>query len=151
MRSNDTTVWTAADFDHLSWHDNHVHGISLHEGEHGTGELILDIDFILEWDQVQDGFQFVIAPANLVFHEVSSLRIEIDYGTRSAAMGPFSIDGIERRFEERERYTAQIWSMEINFPSGMIQFEAEGFTQTLRAAPRRSREQRLTNGERSDA
>lgn len=142
------TEWTEADFDQLSWHDNHIHGIQLVEGEHGAGELALDIDFILAWNTTPTGVEFLIAPTDLVFRGVSNLRLELDYGSMSAAMGPFSIQGIERHAEERQRYTAQVWTLEISFPVGRLQFEATGFKQTLRGPGRRCGQQVLSKRER---
>jgi hypothetical protein len=94
--------WTQDDLDSMSWHDNHVHGLCFFEGKQGTGELELDLDYILEWitpaaDSVS--FRYRIAPARLRFHDVTDLAIPIDYASTSAAMESFSIDGIERRFE----------------------------------------------------
>ena len=37
----DKTNWTEADFEVLGWHDNHVHGFSIREGEYGAGFLTL--------------------------------------------------------------------------------------------------------------
>ena len=41
--------WTEAHLSEMSWHDNHVHSVRIVEGEHGSGQLILDIGYILEW------------------------------------------------------------------------------------------------------
>jgi len=145
------TSWTDRDFDRLSWHDNHVHGLSVSEGQYGSGELALDLDFILEWKSGgPDGVQFSIAPATLTFHEVTHLELALDYLTDSASMGPFSIAGIERRLEKRERYTATVWTIVINWPRGKISFEATGFSQVLRAAPILKDQQSLTKSERRD-
>lgn len=46
-------IWTEADYEKFSWHDNHVHGISICEGEHGTGELILDLDYMLNGSRTE--------------------------------------------------------------------------------------------------
>jgi len=123
-------VWTEADFDRMSWHDNHVHGIRFIGGENGEGELVLDIDHILEWLKAEDGgFTFRIQPVTLVFHGVMFPRIAIDYAAATAAFGPFMIDGIERRMESRVRYEAQVWKLPISWPGGEVEFEARGFTQ----------------------
>jgi len=123
-------VWTEADFERMSWHDNHVHGIRLVQGENGEGELVLDIDHILEWQNGEGtGFAFRVQQATLIFHGVMFPRIAIDYASASAAFGPFMIDGIERRVEQRERYEQQIWRLPITWPGGHIEFEARSFTQ----------------------
>ena len=38
--------WTHEQFSEMSWHDNHVHALRVVEGPHGTGELILDLDYV---------------------------------------------------------------------------------------------------------
>jgi hypothetical protein len=132
MPVNLKTSWTDRDFDNLSWHDNHVHGFTISESPYGVGDMTLDLDYILEWLKSESGsIQFRIAPASLTFHNVSDLKLALDYASVSAATGPFSIAGIERRFEHRERYTAIVWIIAINWPKGSISFEATGFTQKL--------------------
>jgi hypothetical protein len=121
--------WTDKDFDSMSWHDCHVHAWRVVEGMHGSGELEFDIDYILEWKREQSEFLFVLVPARLTFHEVSDLRISLDWPKPSAALGPISLSGIERTFEKRAQYTATSWSLPVNWPSGAIDFEATGFTQ----------------------
>lgn len=125
--------------------------MSFQEGEHGSGRLVFDLDYILEWLRKDTGrFQFRIAPATLTFREVTNLRISIDYPAMSAAMAPFSISVIERSFEEQERYTVQIWKMEINFPEGLISFESPGYHQILRGNSMLSDSQILTPSERDE-
>ena len=79
---------------------------------------------------------------------VMSLRVELDYS--STAMGPFQIDGIERRAEERERYIATIWTICTTYPAGSIEFEANGYIQELIAPPIKVDRQWLTPAERGD-
>ena len=122
-------IWTTDDFEGMSWHDCHVHSLRLTEGAHGTGELELDLDFILEWRESRGGFSFVIVPAFLNFREVFGLRLRLDWATPTIAFGPFALKGIERRFEARERHTAVLWRLPANWPEGELEFEASGFTQ----------------------
>lgn len=128
------TKWTQDDFDSMSWHDNYVHALRFVEGKHGAGEFELDLDYILEWLRpaaASDSYRYRIAPARLRFRDVTNLAISMDYGTASAAMGPFSIANINRRTEQRRYYTAVCWQIPINFPPGEIRFEASGFEQLL--------------------
>lgn len=151
MTNENRAQWTDQDFEKLSWHDNYIHGITLVAGEHGAGELVIDIDYILEWMGCnQDGqYQFKIAPAKLTFEEVINLNFSLDYASMSAAMGPFSIDGIERHVEARERYNAIVWTINVSFPAGQISFEASGFRQSLRGDAAVSDEQFLTQEQRT--
>lgn len=131
-------VWTDADYDKMSWHDAAVHGLRLIEGEHGSGELVLDIDYILEWLKVGNHFKVRFQPSTLTFHEVFGLRMSLDYKSCSAAFTPFSINGIERRSEQRIGCVVHIWTIPITFPMGQITFEAKGFEQRSRGEPRLS-------------
>ncbi len=122
------TTWNQSDFPNMSWHDNHVHGLQIVEGADGAGELILDIDHILEWLQPSEGtFAFRVAPATLTFHQVMGLRVEIDYASATAGIVPPSIDEIVR---EESR-----WTIRIGWPHGQIVFSGNGFTQVLRGTP----------------
>ena len=131
--------WTTADFDDLSWHDCHIHGFRLREinDERGTAELEFDIDFIIEWLAQGDcAFRFRIAPATLTFHDVSGLRVELDYAAPTAGMTPFSIDGIHREpLSNLASYASFRWRLPVSWPAGEITFESPGFTQVLRQEP----------------
>ena len=151
--ANDKRIWTEADFEGMSWHDNHVHGLGIRSGEYGSGELILDLDHILEWlCPVADFFQFRIAPATLTFREVTNLRIDIDYAAATAALVPFSIADIRR---ESCQYpggaTGCRWVIAVNWPPGSISFDATGFTQVLRGPVKLTSEQCLDPAERAEA
>jgi hypothetical protein len=65
----------------------------------------------------------------LTFPDVFGLNFTPDYTAVSAGMCPFSIHGINRVEEPRERYTAIVWTIAINWPKGEITFEASGFVQ----------------------
>jgi hypothetical protein len=146
--------YTEADFDALSWHDNEIYGFELRVGDperdDWTSDLVLDIDYIAEWVRNGDEFQFRVAPATLVFHGVTDLRIAIDSGTENSqtALVLPSIAAIERQpiadqkvFLDRPYYR---WCIRLNgIPDGEIAFGAVGFTQTLRREPVLCAEQRL--------
>lgn len=140
--------WTEADFEQMSWHDNHVHALQVESGgEHGTGTLTLDLDYIAEWLPPVDGFfRFRLAPATLIFYNVFALKIELDW--IGMAMAPFSISGIGR---ETLAHDAWSWSIGINCPEGFIAFESTGFTQVLRAPLVTKNEQCLEPHERTSS
>jgi hypothetical protein len=68
-------IWTDAQFDEMSWHDNPVHGLRIVEGPYEAGELILDLDYILEWIKDEEGFRFRTPPTHLRFREGTNLRM----------------------------------------------------------------------------
>lgn len=148
------------EFDDLSWHDNIVYGLRFDVGDASRGDwrhdFILDIDYIAEWvSSGERGARFRAAPATLTFHEVTDLRIGVDFGDSDSrtAINDLSIADISRsqvddkqRFPEQDYYR---WRIDLNLPQGgEIAFGARGFTQTLRAAPVLLDEQRLPPGNR---
>jgi len=143
------TTWTEVDFDQLSWHDNAVHGFQIVEGQHGCGDIILDLDYIVEWQERDGRFHFSVAPAILTFHEASSLKISIDYAVASAALTPFAIHQIG--FESipyPNGASGRRWRIEIHWPNGEMIFEAPRFTQILAGRPISSDRQSLSRDER---
>jgi hypothetical protein len=153
-------VYTEIDFDGLSWHDCHVWAVELRAGDPDdrdwTSDLALDIDFIMEWIcGAAGGGQFRVAPATLVFHGITDLRIGIDWGRSGfqAALHPVSIGNVEReRIHNQKVYLDRpyySWRIRLNWPDGgEIVFGAVGFTQTLRAEPVLTEKQCLSLSER---
>jgi hypothetical protein len=146
------------DFNTLSWHDNIIYGLRFDIGDASLGDwrhdLIFDIDYIAEWVRGGErGVQFRVAPATLTFHEMTDLRVNVDFGDSDCrtAINELSIADITRdavddkqRFPDRPYYR---WRVELNWPEGgEIAFGARGFTQVLRAAPVLLDEQRLPAG-----
>jgi hypothetical protein len=148
------TRWSTDNFDEMSWHDVHVHGFRIvrNEGENGTAELILDIDYILEWLREENEFSFIVAQASLCFHEVFGLKFTLDYVTPTAGMCAFSVAGIEReRLVFPTGYTSYKWRLAINWPAGEISFQSPGFTQSLIGKPYTQRGQWLEPSQRNYA
>ena len=144
----DKTSWTEADFDDMSWHDNHVHAFRIREGEHGTGEVELDLDYILEWLSPTEGmFSCRVAPASLTFRGVYDLQIAIDYAVVSAGLSPLCISQIAR--ETATDGGSHRWEILLNWPAGHFRFRAEGFGQRLRTTPVVTQSQGFTHDERT--
>jgi hypothetical protein len=154
-------TYTDAVFDELSWHDCHLVGFAIRAGDADEGDwtsdLVLDLDFIVEWMcGVEGPGQFRIAPATLIFHGVTDLRLHIDWGHSGfqAALHEIAIDRIEREvihdqkvYLDRPYYR---WTIRLNWPkTGDISFGAVGFTQTLLAEPVRTKNQSLSRRERT--
>ena len=134
----DRDLWRTEDFESLSWHDVHVHGIrfaSFCESE-GAADLVLDIDYILKWEPEGNAFVFTVCPAELTFHNAFNLKFELDYKTPTAGMCPFSIHDIHREpLEFATGYKSFRWSIPINWPHGSLEFEAPEFTLRLVGTP----------------
>jgi len=139
----------------MSWHDVHVHGIrfATFDESQGTTDLVLDIDYILNWEQDENQFLFTICRAELTFHCAFGLQVSLDYATSSAGMCPFVIDGIHREpLAFPTGYRSFRWNIAINWPLGSIKFDAPSFTQRLIGNPVvKGGKQSLTSEERKNA
>ena len=145
-------TWTDADYEDMSWHDNHAYGIQIQEGEFGTGILVLEFDYILEWLRPNETeFRFRIAPARLSFMDVYDLKIDLDYETPTAAISSFSISEISREPVNLPGSKHYKWTVGIDWPEGIIRFKASGFRQILTGDIIETNQQRLTNEQKMQA
>ena len=151
---------TEKDFDRLSWHDNHIYGFHLSIGDLSLNDwrsdLVFDIDHIVEWVcGVDGGAQFRVSPATLTFHNVTDLKVDINWGDSGfqVNLNEASIAGINRAQIAAQKICLDRpyyrWEIGTNLPpEGTISFGASGFTQVLRAEPVRMDEQKLSSAGR---
>jgi len=145
--SLETPVWTEVDFDKMGWHDVIVHGLGFNLEE---DEFLLDIDYILAWVEPEPPspyFSFWMAPATLVFHQASELKMDYD-----ASLG-FQLQGIERGesrcvelVDSGEYRRDVLWTLDGN--EGSISLWAPRYTQFIRKRPVRSKAQAFSLSER---
>jgi hypothetical protein len=130
--------WRNEHFESMSWHDVHVHGLrfATFNEEYGAADVALDIDYILRWEESEDSLVFKLCPAELVFHDVFALKLELDYATPTAGMCPFSIDSIHREEKVLPSGAKTFrWRIDLNWPYGSIEFDAPTFSQRLTGSP----------------
>ena len=147
------------DFEQLSWHDNSLYGISWKvDYESDTNELILDIDYICEWIcDPNKTCHFKVAPANLNFHNITDLKINIDCGNsdfQACLDSGIPISSISKEQIKNQKVHLDKpyykWIIKFDAPAkdSFISFGASGFTQTLRKDPVLTDSQSLTLNER---
>ena len=140
----DRLDWTDADFDQMGWHDAFVHAIGVLP-EHF--ELVIDLDYILRWEQPAASsayYTFWVAPATLVFRQVSDVHLRID-----AQNGAFSILDLHRRDPMPPPNGAFVaWHWHVDGDLGEARFQATGYTQHCRRQPQRTDRQYLTDAQR---
>lgn len=147
-----SSTWTESDYDSMGWHDTTVHAIRIVEGKYGSGEFWIDLDYIVEWICVGNTCRFRVAPALLVFREVTKLRLTLDYATVGAGLVPFQLDGIARNETARTAsYGSYSWTIEIGWPDGSIAFDSPGFTQKLTGPIIETESQSLSPSQRGQA
>jgi hypothetical protein len=154
--------WDETDFEQMTWHDCHVWGIHLRAGDPEQdgwiSDLIFDLDYIAEWICAANApALFRVAPAQLVFHGVTDLAINVNWGGTGfqCALHDMSIDRVDREpvieqkvFLDRPYHK---WTIHLNWPAGgKIIFGAVGFTQTLSGSERILDRQKLSLAERSE-
>ena len=142
---------TTEQFDAITWHDNVLHAISFVD-EDFKNDLILDIDYIIEWlnQDCACSHEFRVAPAHLVFHEVSNLKINLSKGPQLMMFSYLAdINGISREPIGENRYR---WEIHLLGGEGnLISFEAAGFTQQTYKEPIVTMLQHLTSEQRKMA
>jgi len=75
------TIWTEADFDAMSWHDNAIHAVAVEPVPDHPGRLLLDLDYIVGGVRPEPSatrLSFWICPATLVFDEAWDLTADVD-------------------------------------------------------------------------
>jgi hypothetical protein len=128
-------LWTETDFDVMGWHDSRIHALAFSPN---VGEMIFDIDYILQWLHPKPNethFQFWVSPATLVFENVYDA--EFDIGSYN---GGLEIDIIKRE-DAGSPHNAQLigkdkeWQWIIECQEGEIRFRSTGYKQYIRANP----------------
>lgn len=124
-------VWTADDFESMSWHDCTVHAFAAQPESFG---FALDIDYIVEWLCSPDGrgATFKVAPCTLVLDNVSDVRVDLDMGNTLS----IQIDSLTRS-EPRALASGQtewLWSFKCQ-SVGAISLRATGLRQYARRRP----------------
>lgn len=125
-------IWSSSDFDSMGWHDVQLNAIAY---SRESNELMLDIDYILEWVKPSNGhekYSFWISPATLVFERVAELKLSFSDGSR------WIID------ELRRERSGQSWSWLLECESGEVSFVSSGFIQYFRRPPTSVKEQFLS-------
>ena len=124
---------TCEDVKH-TFHDASVYGMCLISPEPDQqdwrSELILDIDYILEWIKNDDGLiSFRLVQAELCFVNVSDLRVV--FGFPQVTINPLPIDQIvrsDRPLGVRELYREYRWDIVLNDGlDGKLTFRASGY------------------------
>lgn len=113
-----------------NWHDCTVYSMQFDDN------LILDLDYILEWKLKNNSCEYLIAPALLEFSGVSDFRINV----KADILNGFEIDKII--FEENK--------CKIFLQEGIVEFKADRFYQKLTKEPIWKSNQYLSEEERKN-
>ena len=132
------STWSGADFDLMGWHDNRIYSLAFLPEEY---QLRLDIDYIFEWVESNDGNRFEsfwVAPSTLCFENVSNIKFDIDMGQY------YDLDISEIRREllgktPNGKYDS--WRYTIETGVGSISLEATNYKMYVRAHPINSESQ----------
>jgi hypothetical protein len=146
MTDSKIKTYKTDEFSTMSWHDNYLHGISWkQEFESGTNDFILDIDYIVEWVCTREKeFRFKISPCDLIFHNITDLKININCGDsnfQAYIEGGIPIFKITREQIKNQKTHLDKpyyqWKIELDnlCKNSYISFGSTGFTQTLRKEP----------------
>jgi len=146
MENQYKDVWTTDDFEQMEWHDNKIYAVAFGINEH---KIAIDLDYILEWKGPEGGkahYEFLIAPATLVFTNVHDISINllspnpiVDEIHRTILGKPKNSGFIEEQIEYE-------WTIETT--EGEITFKSVGFIQSLKGDPKMLDRQSIGSSER---
>ena len=123
-------LWSDSDFEKMGWHDNRLYAISFPNEDF---KLTLDIDYIFKWDRsIGNELKFWVSPCDLVFENVSELKIETDLKD-SLLLFISDIKRSNPRLSPNQNVT--IWDYVIECDNGLLSFSVTGFKQLVRAQP----------------
>lgn len=122
-------VWTESDFEQMNWRDASVYAFAFLPKR---AEFVLDIDYILgRTEQAVNQSNFLVAPATLVFENISDFRIELNPNRQIEIA---NIERSERRKPENsDRETEWKWIIKTN--QGDLTFRSAGFKQHFKGMP----------------
>jgi hypothetical protein len=124
-------IWRTQDFERMNWHDATVHAVAFAKESY---ELLLDIDYVLKWvePRPEEGqYRFWVAPATLVFENVSELRIDL-YGNLTWSIDEIRRENLDVLTSMRQRQ----YSWTLDCEAGDISLRSTGFAQAFRTRPR---------------
>jgi hypothetical protein len=124
-------------FDNFSWHDCKIYSLVFPSQDNC---LQLDIDFIAEWIEGENsqGYNFLVAPAVLMFENVSDLIIKIETNN----LAEFFIDEINRSNSRMSpNGKVLVFDFKIVLNVGEIIFTSTGFKQKITDVFQRGEEQ----------
>lgn len=140
------TIYSDDDFSQMGWHDATVYSMTFPTPHFFS--ISFDIDYIFKWHKTEAGTRYRgwdVAPCTLTFHNVSGLKVALDWSSPDGTnQGDTSILDIRR---ENSRLSPNVkfvcWDYEIELDVGVISYTATGFEQIVRVPPTLSESQNL--------
>ena len=126
------------DFSLLGFHDCHVRGIHWSASDFS---LSLTLDYIIQWVRAEDVFHFWVSPAELCFHDISDVKIELDWkGTLDCQMQDITKANARKTPNGAVQH---LWEIDFFSPDGQMELWAIGFQLTIKEPPKLVRSPRL--------
>lgn len=124
---NIKNIWTNSDFEEMGWHDNRIYKITF---PNKSFNFSLYLDYIFDWDRTNS--KCLISPCELVFENVSNLKVNLDFQDTSLLF----INEIKRSESKPSiNNKTLIWYYDIGCDIGTISFNSTGFKQVVIKPP----------------
>jgi hypothetical protein len=124
-------TYSEEDFESLGFHDCYVHGIRWASSSYS---LILDLDYIVQWIEIDGAYNFWVAPAELSFNYASEVKISMDW---EKVPMECQVQDVHRHDRKATPNGSDNYHWEIEFarPSGSIDLWATDFRLSIQAKP----------------
>lgn len=144
------------DLEKFCFHDNLIHGIIFYSdpGEFSS-DIALDIDYIVEWVKTDSNeIEFIISKALLKFHDVTDLKISIEWDKTNyskfsgGAAGLYINEIIKKEIKSPIANSYFTWEITTNKHNRYISFGASSFSIEMLGEPKKANRQFLLRCER---
>ena len=143
--------WSHKDFEKMGWHDCMIHGIVFKWENH---ELVLDIDYILEWINPENDetyYKFRISPATLIFFNVWNLNLNLEDSLKTQIVDLTRTAPSKPRGNATGADNTLEYNWVIETTNGVLSFKASGYNQFTRVEPILFDKQFLKSSERNNS
>lgn len=125
------STYSAKDWDSLEFHDCHVHGI---RWERSTYSFLLQLDFIIEWVETGNSYEFWLSPAELRFDYASNVNVSLPW---TNDFGECQIDSFHRQQTNPSPTGVDLftWKLEFSSPAGSIELTSSDFRLDVLESP----------------
>ncbi|MFX4311933.1 hypothetical protein F8O53_08270 [Enterobacter sp. 63] len=145
-----------ANFNEDTFHDNLIHGVIFHSdpGEFSS-DVALDIDHIQKWIKNENNeISFIISRALLIFHDVTDLKISINWGNTNNSLFSGDASGLYINKITKNKIYSPIaenyflWQIYTNNRESHINFGASSFSLEIKGKQQTVNRQFLLRRER---
>ena len=124
-------AYSAKDFESLGFHDCYVHGIRWVRSSYS---LVLDLDYIVKWVEVNGTYNFWVAPGELRFDYASDVTISLEWDKVPMECQIRDVHRLDQKSTPKGG-DCYHWEIEFAVPYGSIDLWSTDFQLSIQSTP----------------